>query len=121
MKKKTCKDCGQEKSIDEFYSKRDNEAHAYCKTCHLVRNRKYKYKWAYDITVEEVLSMRKEQDFSCKICGTHEEDLTRGLFVDHCHETGKIRGLLCNDCNTLLGRAKDDIDILKRSIKYLEN
>lgn len=40
--------------------------------------------------------------------------------VDHCHETNKIRGLLCGKCNTLLGNAADSIEILEASIEYLQ-
>ena len=42
------------------------------------------------------------------------------LVVDHCHKTGKIRGLICDSCNVGLGRFKDNIDNLKNAIKYLE-
>lgn len=119
MKSKTCIDCGKTKKEDEFYAKREKETHAYCKVCHRLRNRRYQLKWAYNITVEDVLSMRKSQDYSCKICGVHEDDLNRGLFVDHDHSTGKVRGLLCDDCNVLLGRAKDDTSILEEAIQYL--
>ena len=46
-------------------------------------------------------------------------NLPKRLYVDHCHKTGKIRGLLCNSCNTALGLLKDDISLFKRSIDYL--
>ena len=41
------------------------------------------------------------------------------MFIDHCHETGKVRGLLCSKCNIALGNFDDDIETLKRAISYL--
>lgn len=57
------------------------------------------------------------QNNSCYICN---EILSKRAFVDHCHSTGKIRKLLCNNCNLALGNAKDNIEILKNMINYLE-
>lgn len=59
------------------------------------------------------------QDGCCAICGQSEKDLKKQLCIDHCHITGKIRGLLCNRCNWLLGHAKDNMYILQAAIKYL--
>ena len=56
---------------------------------------------------------------SCMICGLSFE--TRSKLIDHCHVTGVVRGLLCFSCNTALGHFKDDIDVLKSAIRYLEN
>ncbi len=57
----------------------------------------------------------------CAICGKPEKKALRGiLYVDHDHKTGKVRGLLCNECNSMLGYAKDDKKILLIAIKYLE-
>jgi transcription elongation factor Elf1 len=51
----------------------------------------------------------------CPICGSEEP-----LVVDHDHSTSKVRGLICNHCNLVLGHAKDNIETLKNAIKYLE-
>lgn len=52
----------------------------------------------------------------CAICAITTSDV---LHVDHCHTTGKIRGLLCHQCNVLLGASKDSITTLQNAIKYL--
>ncbi len=58
---------------------------------------------------------------NCAICGIPKEKLPMRLAVDHCHATGKIRGFLCNSCNSALGYAKDDTKILQKMIEYLNN
>ncbi len=68
---------------------------------------------------EEYDKMFDEQQGCCKICKTNIRYLNRGLMVDHCHITYKVRGLLCNNCNTILGMAKDNRDILNECINYL--
>jgi hypothetical protein len=48
------------------------------------------------------------------------EDHTAKLMVDHCHATGKVRGLLCHNCNRALGLLKDDKSTIRRALEYLE-
>ena len=60
------------------------------------------------------------QNNSCSICKKHKDEFTYYLVVDHCHTTGKIRGLLCSDCNFMLGRAKDNINTLLKGVSYLQ-
>jgi DNA-directed RNA polymerase subunit M/transcription elongation factor TFIIS len=82
----------------------------------------------YGIDLEGYNKLRKKQKFCCSICGKKETDVAQGrakssetaLAVDHSHETGKIRGLLCIGCNTILGKCYDDVSILKRAVKYLQ-
>lgn len=70
----------------------------------------------YGISKDEYLSLLDAQNDVCAIChGTTE----RTLHVDHCHNSGLVRGLLCSNCNTLLGLAQEDIAILARAIEYL--
>ncbi len=73
----------------------------------------------YGITLEQYDDMCSKQRGVCKICQGSCKTGYR-LAVDHCHTTGEIRGLLCQPCNTALGSARDDIDTLKKMIKYLE-
>lgn len=78
----------------------------------------------YGITLADYDRMLEEQNGVCKICeGTCDHPQRRNLgtlSIDHCHTTGKVRGLLCNKCNSLLGWAKDDTNTLKKAIEYLE-
>jgi hypothetical protein len=70
----------------------------------------------YGITQEQYEEMYEAQQGICPICcGWFEK-----LFVDHCHDTGKVRALLCGMCNPGLGFFKDDVELLKRAIEYLD-
>lgn len=74
----------------------------------------------YGMTVEEYSVLAAMQGNKCATCGKSAEETHRKrLFVDHCHATGKIRGLLCQQCNTALGMVGDDIDRLSSLISYL--
>ncbi|MBL0320503.1 MAG: endonuclease VII domain-containing protein [Alphaproteobacteria bacterium] len=72
----------------------------------------------YGLTQEQHIEKIKEQDNSCAICGKKDEG--RVLCVDHDHKTGKVRGLLCTNCNVGLGNLKDSIQILQAAIGYLK-
>jgi hypothetical protein len=65
--------------------------------------------------------MCQEQENSCAICGKEEPARRYKTFnVDHCHHTGKVRGLLCRQCNMALGGFNDDIGLLEKAILYLK-
>lgn len=81
------------------------------KTTHLRRT--------YDLTLDEYNSICEAQGGKCGICVLPFVDDDK--CVDHCHKTGKIRGLVCHSCNKLLGFAYDDSNILQQAIAYLEN
>ncbi len=71
-------------------------------------------------------SLLESQGGVCAICKKEEQIIDKGggtqrLSVDHDHDTGKIRGLLCNDCNVGLGRFKDNLELLRSAVAYLEN
>lgn len=100
----------KKKNIKKKY---DNSKHGKAK------NFANKLKRIFNITVEEYNKMFKEQEGKCKICGIDQTKLKIKLTVDHDHKTGKIRGLLCHKCNSVLGYANDDIEIFKNIIKYL--
>jgi hypothetical protein len=76
----------------------------------------YRIKYKYGITREEYEKMILDQNGLCGVCGV----LMRVPNVDHCHETGKVRGLLCVHCNSGLGSFSDDVNIMRQAIKYLD-
>lgn len=81
------------------------------------RNKQLKYN--YGITLEDYNDMFTKQNGCCAICNIHQSEIKKRLSVDHCHTTGKVRHLLCQSCNTILGMAKEDINILQNAITYL--
>lgn len=85
------------------------------------QNRFYQKKHKYGLTEYQYKQMFIDQDNACKICFKPftNETKTTGAFVDHDHKTGKVRGLLCCKCNTVLGFVEDDITILEKCILYL--
>ena len=119
FKDKDCRDCGTSftpSAPSEHYCSnvcKENGA----TTSYLMR--------IYKITYKDYLRMLDEQDNKCKIC--HGEGFCMAehhrlkLVVDHCHSTGKVRGLLCHNCNRALGLLKDSSSSLKRAIGYLYN
>lgn len=78
---------------------------------------------SYGITISEYKKMLKKQDGKCYICKSSNADdnKTTRLYIDHCHEKGHIRGLLCSKCNFGLGNFNDSIEELNRAIDYLKN
>ena len=85
-----------------------------------VRARKYQLKSSYGITEETYLAMLEAQDGACAICNTKTPTGKWKVFaVDHCHTTGKVRGLLCNECNRGMGLLKDSPELLQKAIDYL--
>jgi hypothetical protein len=73
------------------------------------------------ISRTKYLQLLEDQNHQCAICDQHEASVSRQtLFIDHDHATGKVRGLLCHQCNSLLGLAYDSVRILTRCMKYLE-
>ena len=80
----------------------------------------------YGMTIDEYEKMYDKQKGLCFICGNPEttqcnNGKSRKLAVDHCHKTGKIRGLLCTSCNRGLGYFQDSIDLLTKATEYLRN
>ena len=74
----------------------------------------------YGLTVEQYMAMAEAQGHVCKICGKPETDKYGALHVDHDHQTSTVRGLLCGQCNTALGKFRDDPALLRAAIAYLD-
>ena len=144
---KTCRSCSESKPLDEFYKEprvKDGRT-ARCKKCtkehsgqsygcnkeavksRLRKNycpkkgREQKLKRNYGLCTEVFEHMLKLQNYKCKICGSEDPKHNSGQFVvDHCHESGQVRGLLCSECNLMLGKVHDNTTILQNAINYLQ-
>jgi len=119
---KVCRDCKIEKPIDDFEKNqvgKDNRIirRPVCKEC---RSSKVK------INVQEKKEFEKIKpkvgdEFSCPICNDKfVRKYKNDVVLDHNHQDGSVRGYLCGNCNTGLGRFKDDVETIKRAIKWLE-
>ena len=139
---KTCTVCKETKPISEFHNRKSSkDGKAYrCKSCDTEARLKWSknnpeaahksqrgrnLKAKYGITLSEYNSMLERQEHKCAICGTSENKVIRGnnatlsFAVDHDHNTGVVRGLLCNQCNRGLGMLGDSVEALKKAIRYL--
>lgn len=94
--------------------------------------RKSNLKYRYGITEEDYEKLLVQQKYSCKICGQKPDKCQtppdksqtqpdKRLYVDHCHQTKAIRGLLCHKCNIALGHMNDNPEQLERAAAYLRN
>lgn len=138
---KTCTKCGESKPLDFFWKdkRRPNGRMSACAACkgiaaktwaknkpgynadrylkikesererHLVRK--------YGVSLADYSRMLKDQGGMCAVCGKKQG---RSFDVDHCHSTGIVRGLLCTNCNRLIGHAADDPDRLRKAADYLD-
>lgn len=133
---KKCTKCGIEKPLSEFYKNKTNKdgLQKRCKPCDiLLGKQRYqkdpklsaekrfirKLKQDYGINLLDYIKIKQDQNNSCAIC---KIKLAYGMqvHVDHCHTTGKVRGILCRWCNIGLGHFKDSMENLKSAQKYLK-
>jgi len=131
VEQKLCTACQQFKSLDFFNKNKDGKfgKHSICKKCNSERNR-YRYangdsyavrlKKLYGLSVDEYKQMYSEANGKCQVCNISEDKLNKRLSVDHCHTTGKVRGLLCSKCNTALGQLDDDLNKISALYSYLQ-
>jgi hypothetical protein len=141
--------CGEEKPLDLFYNKKGGRLGKTpsCKLCTDVKNKKHanspsakkaKEVWKvknyvrnrsydtltrfgidYPTYLEEVDTRLAQQGGVCAICHKSPYKGKRGPVLDHCHESGTIRGVLCWTCNSAIGHLEDDPETLHRAIDYL--
>lgn len=83
-----------------------------------LKRRKRDLTKTYGITFDDYKRIWFEQNGCCGICRRFQKEIKRPLFVDHCHETGKLRGLLCHNCNAALGLLKEDVTVMQNLINY---
>ena len=119
MLSKECKDCKQILPSSDFSLLGGKFLSSYCKPCHSKRARVNYLMTKYGLTADDREKMILDQCNKCGICGNDFLN-SKDTHVDHCHSSGRVRKLLCTNCNTALGKFKDDKEILKKAIKYLE-
>jgi hypothetical protein len=140
---KLCSKCKTEKSLSEFYNQKSNKdgkqktckvcqkAYSQSETCKANRKRYYEktrqqhiernLKRQYGVDWSAYSELLERQNGCCAICnrtdsGSH---CSQRLFVDHCHVSGKVRGLLCHHCNSALGLFQDSPTLLQNAINYV--
>lgn len=83
------------------------------------KEKNWKDKGIKDFTFSDYLRMQEEQGFVCYLCKNPPSD-KRNLCVDHNHKTGRVRALLCNNCNNGIGKLRDSIELLQKAVEYLK-
>lgn len=125
---RVCTTCGEFKTQEHFALEKDVRAfggvamRSKCKPCNEFRKYRSAIKKLYGISFEDYNKLLETQNFGCAICGSdiNQNRRTSGkLFIDHCHNSGKVRGLLCSKCNHALGLFNDDSTLLAKAIAYL--
>jgi hypothetical protein len=126
-----CKTCECVLPVSDFYKRKGGRIGHFseCKKCYLARSRAWhqtnpercrasQLKYRFGITPADYDRLLQKQEGACAICGCKCTTGKR-LAVDHDHETGAVRGLLCLPCNTALGAFKDQPELLRAAISYL--
>lgn len=142
FEEKFCLTCKQAKKVDEFHrNKRYPDGRCYeCAVCHTERTKKWNkahydsdkarakhLKATYGITEAQYLELYEKQGGVCACCGKKETVFsnkkkdTFQLAIDHDHETGKVRALLCIACNTSLGAMNEDPERIEALLRYARN
>ena len=135
----TCTVCNEFKTLDAFAIRKTHRIGkpvSVCTPCKVEKNRRRrqenpdhvadierrsKFKRQYGITLDDYNNMLDKQGGGCGICGSETAgNRTKYFAVDHCHETGKVRGLLCTKCNRGLGLFNDNPKHLLNAVNYLK-
>lgn len=144
---KQCPKCGEHKPWEAFHKSKSTKSgyNVYCRACQGKRHdawrrnnlayaaqkqkeyrkknperfRDYERKHAYGLAPGQYAEILTAQKGKCAICKRAENNGRGGLHVDHCHEQGHVRGLLCHGCNVSLGHFQHDIAVLEAAIQYL--
>lgn len=119
---KRCKNCREVKPVSEFHRAKDtaDRLQTWCKFCQNERTKEWQRSTRYGLKSGEYEQILAAQDGGCAICGGPPTGNHTRLAVDHDHDTGRVRGLLCGNCNSILGLARDDAERLRAAATYLE-
>jgi len=127
---KRCTKCGEDKELDQFPNERRSSdgVTAQCKACKSEYNKNWRSQKGgnlYDRTVrygmspEEYEELLEEQLNCCACCGSSNPQRKSGFVIDHDHNTGLVRGLLCHNCNIGIGQLGDSISGVTNALEYL--
>lgn len=128
---KKCKTCGEEKELALFPkdSNCSDGRRGCCNKCQAAKrrarpgwrekNRARDRRWRYGLDDEAFKDLLESQGGVCAICTATLEPGKSSMHVDHCHETGQVRGLLCGTCNVGLGLFTEDVEKLLNAVSYL--
>lgn len=138
MANKVCCKCQELKPKNEFHknkAKKDGLS-TYCKACNKnvaltfrqenpdkdqQYHRRYKLQSLYGLTIADYEALLISQGGACAICGSASACTNKdNLYVDHCHQTGVVRGLLCQRCNSAIGLMRDNPELCRKAVEYLE-
>lgn len=131
---KTCSKCKEEKPFTEFYKGNGKDGKKYwCIPCSQKAGKGYyrrnkiahyeahlKQRYAFPFSFKDYELLEQQQQARCAICKEKRHAEGR-LSIDHCHITLKIRGLLCKNCNLMIGLSKDSPSRLRKAAEYLDN
>ena len=132
---KECTKCGQSKELTEFGKKANNPTglQPQCRLCiksynkkhtisNLTKRRDFLLRKTYGITLQERDAMAEAQGHRCEICNIEEKHVTnQRLCVDHDHDTGAVRALLCSKCNAAIGLLQVSSDFTFKAAIYLQD
>ena len=130
---KPCRFCGgfeKYTNLSPFYKKQSNnctlcsykkqQSMIYHKFGGNIKSRDTHLKKSYNLSLISFNEIFKKQNYKCAICGTETNQAKNKSFhVDHCHKEKKVRGILCNKCNTGIGFLNHDVNVLQNAINYL--
>lgn len=143
---RVCTLCQTLQPFENFNKHSKGKLRTECKTCSKTKNKKYysqnrdkikkqvkekssfnkekiqnaKLQNKFGITLKDKENLFEKQGRCCAICKTKENVVNRGWDVDHCHDTGKVRGILCSNCNRGLGLFGDDPSVVLNAFEYLK-
>jgi hypothetical protein len=127
---KVCLTCGENKPVTRFRLRSPDSVtlRPHCRQClnakannspaGIAARLRWVLRTRYEMSTDDYEALLKGQDGKCAIYGGAPKAYGR-LYVDHCHESGRVRGLLCNTCNAGLGQFNDDLDLLRKAVQYM--
>lgn len=132
---KICIDCKKSLSEDSFYQRKNINVNQ-CRNCYGIRRREWRlnnleqnkrstsaswFRIKYGLSLAQRQRLLEQNNYCCYLCNRPAKIFpSKGLHVDHNHETGKVRGMLCNRCNRGLGFFKDSASELRKAADYLD-